>query len=192
MNRRGPYTAEEIHERLSNYFEMCPLTGQPADAFPDPLDFLCHETWKRRVREGAEEPLRLAEKLDGELGTATSAMQTARDLIRSVRFMAVEAAGSGPTREWVLGAWLMRAEIVKRLNAEAYRGSANLVERLALPTPDGRRYRVTVRALAMCTRCGHEAEAMQPGKPDEFTCLVLDCHCHHAACGDGSCAVAAS
>lgn len=45
------YTITEIHERLSRYFDMCPLTGMPAEAFADPLDFVVHETWKRRILE---------------------------------------------------------------------------------------------------------------------------------------------
>lgn len=65
---------------------------------------------------------------------------------------------------------------------EAYRAAK------ALLPHDGHRYRVTVREVRDCTRCHHEAEASQPGKPDEFSCQVLDCCCIHK---HGRCVVAA-
>lgn len=169
------YTAEEIHARLSRYFEMCPLTGAPADAFTDPLDFLCHETSKRRMKEGLGDLVRAAIAL--ERGEVAQQAELLAQLVHRIHRMAAEASGSGPSREWVLGAEAMRAVIVKRLNAEAYRGSANLVEALALPTPDGRRLRVQIREVGMCTRCGCEAEVTQPGKPDEFASLSFWCRC---------------
>jgi hypothetical protein len=59
---------------------------------------------------------------------------------------------------------------------------------LGVPNVDGRRYRVTTREVRDCTRCKHEAIADQPGKPDEFSCQVLDCCCIHK---HGRCVVAA-
>jgi hypothetical protein len=42
---------------------------------------------------------------------------------------------------------------------------------------EGRRYRVQVREVGTCTRCGCEAEVRQPGRPDEFSCSQICCAC---------------
>jgi hypothetical protein len=52
----------------------------------------------------------------------------------------------------------------------------------------GRRFRVQVREVGTCTRCGCEAEVRSPGKPDEFTCTGALACC--ACSGRPACEVA--
>lgn len=48
------YTIKEIHERLSRYFDILDLDHPVCKGFTDPLDFVCHEVWKRRIKEDHE------------------------------------------------------------------------------------------------------------------------------------------
>jgi hypothetical protein len=118
------------------------------------------------------------------------------------RLYLAKLGGGAPYAMWTLGCQATREAVARavadEVQALANRGvvcgqwSASHLEQhvrsLPLPTPDGRRYRVYTREVRDCTRCHHEAEASQPGKPDEFSCQVMDCCCIHK---HGRCVVAA-